>query len=174
MSKNSAVVKELNQVIKNALSQLKKIMGNDKEKKQDFLYWVNKLLSDVISTTVDLAKIHSPHSAPLLYAQIEAAARLGGLHATQNIKPADVPILADSVPSLESDEMLTAVNYLGQILFTNLFKGFNELPISLRHPETVLRSVEAFLTNLLKSRFHASHQILNDLCNHVHVGLDDF
>lgn len=174
MSKNNEVVKELNQVIKNTLSQFNKIIESEKGQEQDFLSWVNKFLLNVISTTVDLSKKYSSGSAPFIYAEIEAAARIGGLHAIQNVNPEDVPVISSSVPPMESEEMITAINYLGQILLTTIFKGFNELPISLRHPETVLRSVEAFLANLFRKKFHASHDLLNELCNHVHIALDDF
>lgn len=169
MSNNNEVVKELNQVIKNALSQFNKIIESEKGQEEDFLSWVNTFLVGIISKTVDLAEIHSRGKKPFIYAEIEAAARLGGLHAIQNIKHEQ-----GAVSPMESDEMITAMNYLGQTLSTALFKGFNELPISLRHPETLLRSVEAFLANLINNKFNASHHILNDLCDHVHMALDDF
>jgi len=78
-----------------------------------------------------------------------------------------------SVSNIESDDDVTAMNYLGQELGTALFKGLHELPLPLRKPEMLLRGVEALLANLLNQKFNNSHDILDSLCEHVHMSLSD-
>ena len=69
--------------------------------------------------------------------------------------------------------MTTAMNYLGQELSTVLFKGMHELSTPLRKPEMWLRGVEALFANLLNQKFNNSHDILDRLCDHVHMALTD-
>ncbi len=67
------------------------------------------------------------------------------------------------------------MNYIGQALSTTLFKSIHELPQSLRKPEMLLRGVECSLGNLLHQKFceHDAHKVLDNLCEHVHMALDD-
>lgn len=65
------------------------------------------------------------------------------------------------------------MNYLGQKLGESLYKGLHELPMPLRKPETLLRGIEALLANLLNQKFDNSHDILDSLCEHVHMTLDN-
>lgn len=67
-----------------------------------------------------------------------------------------------------------AMNYIGQNLSTALFKSIYELPTSLRTTEMLLRGVEALLSNLLHQKFSFNaHGILDSLCEHVHMSLND-
>ena len=65
------------------------------------------------------------------------------------------------------------MNYVGQQLIIALTKALHELPISLRSPETQLRGIEALLANLLSQKFTNAHEILDSLCDHVHMALND-
>ncbi len=48
----------------------------------------------------------------------------------------------------------------------------HELPFPLRNPETQLRGIETLLANLLSQKFDNPHDILDSLCEHVHMGLE--
>lgn len=172
MSNNNDITDELKQVMANALFQLKKLVDSDMARKHDFLSIINIFLLGVISTAVDLVEINLPGSAPFIYADVEAAAKLGGLRAIKNMQSANGAIQY-SVSNIEPDDMTTAMNYLGQVLSTALFKGLHELPVPLRKPEMLLRGVEALLTNLLNQKFDNSHNVLDSLCDHVHMSLMD-
>lgn len=172
MSKDNNIMSELNQSMTNALLQLQKLVNNDLSQKHDFLSIVNTFLLGVVSTAVDLVELSLPGSAPFIYADVEAAAKLGGLRAIKNMQSANGAIKY-SVSNIDPDDMTTAMNYLGQELSTALFKGMHELPMSLRKPEMWLRGVEALLANLLNQKFNNSHDILDSLCDHVHMALTD-
>ena len=62
---------------------------------------------------------------------------------------------------------------LGQKLSQALQKGMHELPIPLRTPEMLLRSIETLVANLLNQKFENAHAILDQFCEHIHMGLDD-
>lgn len=156
---------ELNQVMKEALFKLQKLVDNHPS--QNLLTIVRVFLLGVISTAIDLVDIHLPGSAPLLFADIEAAAKVGGISAIQQIQTMNY-----SVSNIADDDFETAMNYLGQQLTTTLFKGFHELPMPLRNPEMLLRAIETLLANLLIQKFDRSHEVLDSLCEHVHMALD--
>lgn len=172
VSKNKEITDELNKVMANALFQLKTLVDSDTRNKSDLLSIVNTFLLGVISTAVDLVEINLPESAPFIYADVEAAAKLGGLRAIKNMQSAKGSIQY-SVSNIEPDDMTTAMNYLGHELSTALFKGLHELPMALRKPEMLLRGVEALLTNLLSQKFDNPHNILDSFCDHVHMSLTD-
>ncbi len=113
-----------------------------------------------------------PGSASFIYADVEAVAKSGGLRAIKKIQSTNGSINY-SVSNIKDDDESTAMNYLGQELSTTLFKAIHELPMPLRKPEMFLRGVEALLANLLNQKFDNSHQILDSLCEHVHMALGD-
>ncbi len=173
MSKNNEISKELDQVMRNALFQIQKLINNDTSKQHDFLSIVNLFLLGVISTAVDLVEVNLPGSTPLLYADIEAAAKLGGLRAISKWA-ADYGSTHYSVSNIAEDDMTTAMNYIGQQLSAALFKGLHELPTPLRNKEMLLRGVEVLLANLLNQKFkNNAHSILDSFCDHVHMSLTD-
>ena len=49
----------------------------------------------------------------------------------------------------------------------------HELPKSLRCPETQLRGIEALIANLLNQKFDNAHDILDSMCDHVHLALNN-
>lgn len=172
MAKNKNTIYELNSIMTDALFQLKKLVDHDKSQEHDFLFIVKTFLLGVISTAVDLVEVTSPGSAPILYADIEASAKLGGLRAIKNWQSCRGS-MSYSVSNIDPDDMTTAMNYLGQELGASLFKALHELPLPLRKPEMLLRGVEALLGNLLPQKFNNPHQILDSLCEHVHMVLTD-
>lgn len=80
-----------------------------------------------------------------------------------------------SVSNINSGNVTSAMNYLGQELATTLFKVIHELPLPLRSEEMLLRGIEALLSNLLDQKFndHDPHQVLSNFCEHVHMALDE-
>jgi hypothetical protein len=173
MSKNTEITRELNQVMLNALLELKKLVDNDLSHKHDFLTIVKTFLVAVVSSTVDLVEVSFPGSAPMIYADVEATAKLGGLRAIAKWS-SDYGSTQHSVSNIAEDDMTTAMNYVGQQLSTTLIKGLNELPMSLRNEEMLLRSVEVLLANLLNQKFkNNAHHILDSFCDHVHMALTD-
>ncbi len=164
------IIDELNQVVTTALFQLQKIIAKDLVKGPDFLSMVKLFLSSVMSTAGDLVELAVPGSAQIMYADLEAVAKAGGFRA---IKKQQSGLVNYSVSNIDSNDQTTAMNYLGQELSTTLFKVIHELPMPLRSPEMLLRGIEALLANLLNQKFNNSHQMLDDLCAHVHMALDD-
>lgn len=171
-TQTSDISDELSLVMTDALLELQRLVEFDRSEKHDLLEVVRLFLLGVISTAVDLVEIKASGSTLFLYADIEAAAKLGGLKAIQKIQSVNGAI-SYSVSNIRSDDASTAMNYLGQKLSETLFKSIHELPIALRTPEMLLRGVEALLANLLNQKFDNSHQILDSLCEHVHMALDD-
>lgn len=172
MQKNNDITNELNQTMTEALLQLKQLINQDTSKQYDLLSIVKVFLLGVLSTAVDLTEVHLPGSAPLLYADIEAAAKLGGLRAISKWS-SDHGSAHYSVSNIAEDDKITAMNYLGQRLSKTLFKGLYELPIPLRNEEMLLRGIEALLANVLNKKFKDTHQILDSFCDHVRMILMD-
>lgn len=172
MTQSTDTLNELNQIMTNSLFQLTKLINQRPSENIDLLSTVKIFLLGVISTAVDLLEIEHPGSAPFIYAEVEAAAKAGGLRAIKTMQE-ETGATHYSVSNIDPDDMTTVMNYLGQQLSTALFKGIHELPLPLRKPEMFLRSVEVLLANLLDQKFDNSHDVLDSLCEHVHLALDD-
>jgi len=172
MATASDITADLKTVMTDALLQLQELVTADLTKEQELSSVVTLFLLGVMSTAVDLVEVSQPGSTPVMYADIEAAAKSGGL---QSIYQAQVDNGSTHycVSNIEPDDMPMAMNYLGQSLSTALFKGIHELPKPLRKPETLLRGVEALLANLLREKFDNPHEILDSLCEHVHMALTE-
>ena len=168
--KNTDTLTELQEVMTQALLRLQKLVNNDPTQQHDLLAITKTFLLGVVSTSVDLIELSSPGSAPYLYADIEAAAKAGGLQAIKQAEAVGGTIHY-SVSSIAPDDMDRAMNHVGQELGTTLFKVIHELPLPLRKPETMLRGIEVLLANLLSQKFKNSHAILDGLCEHVHMAL---
>src|SRR5437762_10789812 len=115
MPKSKEITRELNQVMLNAMLELKKLVDYDLSQKHDFLSVINTFLLGVVSSAVDLVELNLPGSAPFIYADVEAAAKLGGLRSIKNMQSANGAIKY-SVSNIDPDDMTTAMNYLGQEL----------------------------------------------------------
>ena len=153
-----------------AMTSLQELVDSNTSEQKEMLVVMNLFLSVIISTTVNLVELDFPGSARLLYANVEAVGKAGGLLAVKTTKSAN-DSLHSSVSGIEPDDRLMATNYLGKVLSTALVKGMNELPAPLRKPEMGLRGIEAMLANLLNQQFANSHEVLDSLCSHVHHAL---
>ena len=171
MSKENEITSKLNKVMIKSLLELETLVTSDLSQRHDFSSVVNTFLLGVISTAVDLVEVKAPGSSHLMYADIEAAAKLGGLRAIKDWQAAHG--MTYSVSGIDPEDTTTAMNYLGKELSSALFKGLHELPPALRNQETLLRGIEALLANLLNQKFEDPHQILDSLCEHVHMVLAD-
>lgn len=163
---------KITEVMTEALLALRDLVESDSRLKIDYFQVVSVFLQGVISTAIDLAEVHSPGVSPFIYAEIEAISKLGGLRAIEKIQE-ERGSSSYSVSNIDPNDMASAMNYLGKQMSTTLFKGIHELPISLRNEETLLRAVEALLTNLLYEKFSNPQEILNSFCEHVHMALND-
>lgn len=170
MQNNNDVATKLSQVMEKALLELHSLIKSDPENPHDVLSITKLFLLGVVSTSIDLTEAVSPNSAPFLYADVEAAAKAGGIHAIKKAQEA-MGSRHYSVSNIAHDDMTTAMNYLGQELGAALFKGLHELPMPLRKPEMMLRGIEALLANLLNQKFNNFHEVLDSLCEHVHMAL---
>ena len=153
-----------------ALFVLKDLVDNDAEYEMDYHQVV--FLQGVISTAIDLAELHSPGVSPMIYADIEASSKLGGLKSIKKMQSEKGSIFY-SVSDIGANDPAAAMNYLGQQLSTTLFKGIHELPLPLRNQEMLVRGVEALLANLLNDKFDNPHAVLDTFCEHVHMALND-
>lgn len=172
MKASTHTTHELNKIMADSLFQIKKLLDNTRDHTCDLLSIVKVFLLGVVSTAVDLVEIEHPGIAPAIYAEVEAAAKVGGLRSIKQIQSQNGS-MPYSVSQIDENDAVTAMNYLGQKLSIALFKGIHELPLSLRKPDMFLRGIEALLANLLNQKFNNSHQVLDSLCEHVHMALND-
>ena len=165
--------KELTRVMQEALLQLQSLVKHNPEQSPDFLGVVKTFLLGVISTAVDLTEITHPGSTPMLYADLEAIMKAGGLREIAKVA-ANHGTAQHSIANIDEDDRASGMNYIGQQLSITLFKSLYELPAPLQNQEMMLRSVEVLLANLLHQKFtHQAHQLLDSLCEHVHMALTD-
>jgi hypothetical protein len=108
----------------------------------------------------------------MIYADIEASSKLGGLRSIAQIQ-SEKGSISYSVSDIGEHDISTAMNYLGLQLSTTLTKGIHELPLPLRNQEMLLRGVEALLANLLNDKFDHPHSVLDTFCEHVHMALNN-
>lgn len=171
---DSNTSEKLNDVMAKALFQIGDIISNGDTGNENYIDTTCKFLHGVISTAADLVELSHPGSRLVIYADMEAGAKLGGLRAIHQAKEENGSAQY-SVSNIGPDDMGNGMNYLGQKMSDALFKGIHELPESLRNREMLLRATESLLANLLKDKFGNDnpHDILDSLCEHVHMGLDD-
>lgn len=168
---NAAILAKLNETMTQALFELKALTELEHSRSQDLFKFVKTFLIGIISTSIDMVEIEQPGISTALYAEVEAIAKMGGLRAIADFqnKYSD---RSYSVSQIAEDDMEAAMNYIGQELGSALSKAVNELPMPLRQQETPLRGIEALLSNVLNQRFTNPHEILDELCEHVHMSLD--
>ena len=163
MTKGSKTSAEVSAIMTKALFTLKDLVDNDREYEMDYHQVVTLFLQGVISTSIDLAELHSPGVSPVIYADIESSSKLGGLRAIAKMQSENGSI-SYSVSDIDAGDPATAMNYLGKQMSTTLFKGIHELPLPLRNQEMLVRGVEALLANLLNDKFDNPHDILDSPC----------
>jgi hypothetical protein len=162
---------ELKIIMTDALIQMGRLAESGVTKNADFLEMTQLFLINIMSTATEIAETVSEGGATWLYAEIETAAKHGGI---DTIRKTTTSKNQYSIAEMDPDDFPSAMNYIGQELSTTLFKSIHELPKPLRKPEMLLRGVEALLSNLLNQKFSDnSHGVLDSLCEHVHMALDD-
>lgn len=170
-SDNADTLAQLNETMMRALLELKALTELETSRPQDLFKFVKTFLLGVISTSIDLVEVQQPGLSTALYAEVEAIAKMGGLRAIADFQN-KYSERSYSVSQIADDDMEGAMNYIGQELGSTLSKTVNELPMPLRQPETHLRGIEALLSNVLNQRFTNPHEILDALCEHVHMALN--
>lgn len=131
------------------------------------------VLTGCVSTVADLLELKYEGASSYLYKETEAAIKQGGIANIQK-KQTENGGAKYSISDIKENDFENGMNYLGQALSTTLFSAIHELPESMRKPEMLLRGVEALLANLLNQKFRDLgdvHNILDSLCEHVHMNL---
>ena len=166
------VYDELKTIMTDALLQMRMLSESGAIENVDFLNAIKVFLLSIISTAAGISEAITEGGATWLYSEIETATKQSNLDFIQTKTTSKNQY---SISDIEPDDFPSAMNYIGQALSTTLFKSIHELPQSLRKPEMLLRGVESLLGNLLHQKFseHGTHKILDDLCEHVHMALDD-
>ena len=166
------VYDELKAIMTDALLQMRVLSESGAAERADFPSAIKVFLLGIISTAAGISETITEGGATWLYSEIESAAKQGNLDFIQTKTTSKNQY---SISDIAPDDFPSAMNYIGQALSTALFKSIHELPQSLRKPEMLLRGVESLLGNLLHQKFseHDAHKILDDLCEHVHMALDD-
>lgn len=165
------VYDELKIIMTDALLQMRTLVESGAAESVDFLSSLKVFLIGVISTAAGIGETFTEGASSWLYAEIEAAAKNGGVDIIQKKTASKNQY---SVSDIAPDDYANAMNYVGQALSTTLFKAIHELPTPLRKPEMLLRGVESLLGNLLHQKFSDNaHDILDSLCEHIHMALDD-
>jgi hypothetical protein len=162
---------ELQQIMNNALLQMHDLVGFEAKNQAELIPTISLFLLSVISTAADLVEVAVPGGGAYLYAEIEAGAKNGGIRSIAKVVCENSQHY--SVSGIDEGDMPTAMNYLGQQLIIALTKATHELPMVLRSPDTQLRGIETLLANLLNQKFDDPHDILDSLCDHVHMALND-
>lgn len=171
MAENKEVLTQLNGVMTKALLEMKVLVDNDIIQRREFVSMVKVFLQGLIATAADLSELSWQGSGSYLYSEIEAGAKASGLSIEKITTQKG--FFSYSIANIESDDITTAMNYLGQALSITLFKNMQELPLLLRTPEMLLRGIEALMTNLLQQKFFNPHQALDQFCDHVHMALKE-
>jgi hypothetical protein len=118
---------ELTKVMHEALFNLQNLVGQNPGQHPDFLGVVKTFLLGVISTAIDLTEVTHPGSTPLLYADLEAAMKMGGLREIAKVS-ANHGTAQYSISNIDEDDIPSGMNYIGQQLSITLFKSLYELP----------------------------------------------
>lgn len=171
MTDTNSTYDKLQETITTAMLEMQAISGKTQE--ADFVSSVKILMIGLMTTAADLAELNTKGGAVHFYAEIEAAAKQGGLHTIQAVQKQGGREY--SISGIDPNDVTTAMNYVGQKLSATLMKSIHELPAPMRNLEMFLRPIETLLGNLLDQKFHdvQPHNVLDSLCEHVHMILDD-
>ena len=171
MKDDNKIVQQLNLVMQDTLQQLQHLVNQDESNQVDLVTVVKVFLFGVITSAVELVETAHPDSAPILYADLEAVMKMGGIGETTKVSTNN-GTAHYSLSNIDEDDVASGMNYIGQQLVTTLFKGLHELPMKQRSQEMMIRCIEVLLTNLLHQKFgNQAHQLLDALCGHVHMAL---
>ena len=170
-STNHETMEELQQILNQALLKMRDLVSMDAMDPSELVPQISLFLLSVISNAAELVELAIPGCGAYLYAEIEAGAKIGGVGEIAKAIQDGSPHY--SVSGMDEDDLPAAMNYVGQQLLMTLTKVMHELPKPLRIDEIQLRGIEALLANLLNQKFDNPHVILDTLCAHVHMALND-
>lgn len=159
---------ELHDLMTKTLFQMRDLVNLAGNNPEELVPEIKLFLLSVVSTAADLVETAMPGGGAYIYEEIAAGAKIGGM---RNIAK-NVQDTHHAVSGVDEDDISTAMNHIGKQLINTLTKAMNELPLELRNQETQLRGVETLLVNLLSQKFDHPHYVLDSLCDHVHMGLD--
>lgn len=170
VSKNTdALIK----IVQDTLLQLQRLVDQSQVPQSDLLSVVKSYLLDVVAATINLAEASYPGSAPLLYTEMEVAMKASALREMADFSANHGSSLYSAATIAENDTT-GGMNYIAQQLAIALFKSLAELPKPMREQDMMLRAIGTLLVNLLNQHFtHTAHQVLDRLCAHVHLVLND-
>jgi hypothetical protein len=174
MTKSKKTFDNLDVVMTQALVQMWALVENGATQEADFIRVASVFLIGLMSTAADMSEIAVPGSSAYFYAEIEAAAKNGGLRWIKKVQEQGGN--SYSISNIANNDLAGAMNYLGQELSVTLFKHLNDLPKPLRTIEMLVRGVEVLMANLLHQKFNSPkdpHATLDSFCEHVHMALDD-
>lgn len=163
--------KKLHKALSTSTLEIQDYIGTYEEDK-NYTIKLNTILLAIVSTSIQIADTQQPGISSYLWSELEQAAKSEGLTVVED-KLREINHY--SISEIEPEDIASGMNYLGQKMATALYKHIHDLPTQQRKPEMFLRAVEAMLTNLLKQKFadNDPHKVLDSLCEHVHMGLDD-
>ncbi|GGG06232.1 MULTISPECIES: hypothetical protein [Cysteiniphilum] len=154
------------------LGEMVNLVDDGKSKTAKSIPIMAVVLAGCVSTVADLLELNQEGASYALYKETEAAIQQGGL---KNIRKKQASGgVKYSISDIGENDFENGMNYLGQELSTTLFSSIHELPETMRKPEMLLRGVECLLANLLNQKFRGLgdvHNILDSLCDHVHMNL---
>jgi hypothetical protein len=170
---NSEKTQKLQIEILDKLRELTDLVDDDQNQVTKAVPIMTIILTACVSTVADLLELKHEGASSYLYKETESAIKQGGL-ANIRKKQTENGGANYSISNIGENDVENGMNYLGQELSTTLFNSIHELPETMRKPEMLLRGVEALLANLLNQKFRDLgdvHNILDSLCEHVHMNL---
>lgn len=156
-----------------AILQLQQLMNQHQAQQPDFLEAVKTVLLRLVFSAIDLVEVKRTGSAPLLCTDMEAAMKARGLHEITAVLASQGTALY-SPSTIDKNDKVRGMHYIGQQLAITLFKSLCELPRALRNQDMVLCAIEVLLINLLNQHFmQNAQQVLDRLCEQVRLELND-
>ena len=146
----------------------------DEDSDRNFIPELAIILTGIISTAADLSELKHQGASTYLFKEVESAVKQGGIRNINKLHE-EMGSVSYSISDIEPHEFEKGMNYLGQELSTTLTNSIHDLPTTMRKPEMLLRGVEALMANLLYHKFKDLgdvHNILDSLCEHVHMNLN--
>ncbi len=169
---NQKKIQELQFEVLARLGELTNLLDADEKSNINIVSMMAMVLACCVSTVADLLELTHEGTSTALYKETEAILKQGGI---RNIRKKQTAGAAQySISEIKDNDFENGMNYLGQELATTLFSAIHELPHTMQNPEMLLRAVEALLANLLNQKFRSLgnvHNLLDSLCEHVHMNL---
>ncbi len=161
----------LHKVVKDATYSIQDYI-EEYRNKNDYLDRLKFILLAVISSVIETSEVRGDFASEYIWSELENMAKEGGLTAVaEKIQSGRTY----SISEIDPQDVGSGMNYLGQHVATALYKHIHDLPVQQRKPEMFLRALESVITNLLNQKFadYDQHKIIDSLCEHLHMALDD-